>query len=149
MSDNWQTPEYILDAVRKTIGSDYFDPCPVNPTFNGIQIDWPNKNAFINPPYSRGSLEGWSKKAYKEYNKLSILKTQVIWLINYGCTENRQIIKGIASAICDLKTRISFINPATGYIKKGNDRDSVLYYWGCNQYVFKENFQHLGEVFTR
>ena len=30
----------------------FFDPCPVNPQWNGLDIDWRDLN-YVNPPYSR------------------------------------------------------------------------------------------------
>jgi len=47
-SDNYKTPEWILDMFP-----DYFDPCPFNPTpeVDGLIIDWKEKN-YVNPPYS-------------------------------------------------------------------------------------------------
>ncbi len=61
LSDNWGTPE---DIKIKYI--DYFDPCPYKPTFNGLNIEWKEKN-FVNPPYS--DLKNWSKKVNEEYKK--------------------------------------------------------------------------------
>ena len=151
MNDNWKTPEKILEPVREVLGPDYFDPCPVDPKFNGIQIDWPCRNTFINPPYSRGSLEGWSRKALKEYRLAdqACMHFDVIWLINYGCTDNRREIKRLATAICDLYNRVAFENPRTGQPAKQNDRDSVIYYWGDEPEEFQARFNHLGEVFLK
>lgn len=44
----------------------HFDPCPTNPTFDGLKIDWKNPT-YVNPPYS--NPERWVKKAIKESKK--------------------------------------------------------------------------------
>lgn len=62
-SDNWATPKYIYDHY---IDSGFFDPCPLNSNFDGLKIDWKDKN-FINPPYS--NIKNWVNKAIEEHKK--------------------------------------------------------------------------------
>lgn len=62
--DDWQTPKYLYDKLNAEFNFD-FDPCPINPQFDGLSIDWGESN-FINPPYSRKFKEAFIKKAYKE-----------------------------------------------------------------------------------
>ncbi len=62
-SDNWTTP---LNIYEKYMGRRYFDPCPVNPDFDGLIIDWPEL-CFVNPPYSKIRL--WLEKAISEVDK--------------------------------------------------------------------------------
>ena len=64
-SDGWITPLDLYNKLNKEFNFD-FDPCPINNTFNGLEIDWKSKN-FVNPPYSQ--LKLWIEKAYKEYEK--------------------------------------------------------------------------------
>lgn len=153
MKNNWQSPPYILDRVKQVLGDDYFDPCPIDPDFDGLSIKWPNKNAFINPPYSRGSLESWVPKALKEYKEMWEDKEKdfvsFIWLVNYGATGNRILLKQEADAICDLYKRVNFVHPKTGIECKGNDRDSVIYYWGWRYGAFKTAFKDIGKVFIK
>ncbi len=56
--DKTETPQEIKDKFKG-----YFDPCPKNPKFNGLMIDWKAHN-FVNPPYSEKDL--WIKKAIYE-----------------------------------------------------------------------------------
>ncbi len=44
----------------------HFDPCPANPEFDGLLINW-RTPAFVNPPYSSPNL--WVDKAIQEQNK--------------------------------------------------------------------------------
>lgn len=148
-NDFWQTPEYILEKVRRVLGKDYFDPCPINPEFDGLDIEWDSR-CYINPPYSRGSLEKWSMKADIEYRRLwKVADPEFIWLINYGCTANRQVISRKATAICIPDKRGAFVHPETGVQQKGNDRDQMIYYWGTSPNTFREAFETIGEVFIR
>ena len=65
--DNWQTPRYILDQIEKEFG-EFFDPCPVNSEFDGLEIDWKDVN-YINPPYSLKMKQAFVKKAIEECKK--------------------------------------------------------------------------------
>lgn len=60
-SDNWKTPKVIYDYYMKY---NYFDPCPYNSNFDGLQIDWKERN-FVNPPYSK--IKDFVSKAIKEH----------------------------------------------------------------------------------
>ena len=62
-SDLWKTPKNIYNYFANR---NYFDPCPCNPQFNGLEIEWKEKN-FVNPPYSK--IKQWIKKAIYEKNK--------------------------------------------------------------------------------
>jgi len=61
LSDNWQTPEWLMEHFRN-----HFDPCPADPTFNGLEIEWKNPT-YVNPPYSNPLP--WVKKAIEESKK--------------------------------------------------------------------------------
>ena len=66
-NDNWGTPEKFLDELEKEFGF-MFDPCPLQADFNGLEIEWKEKN-FINPPYSRTLKEAFIRKAFEESKK--------------------------------------------------------------------------------
>lgn len=63
--DIWSTPKDVYKTLDAEFGFD-FDPCPLNPTFDGLQIEWGGVN-FVNPPYSE--LAEWLKKSFQEYKK--------------------------------------------------------------------------------
>src|SRR3989344_4743040 len=69
---DWKTPKSLYNALNKKFNFD-FDPCPPNPEFNGLAIDWGNCN-FVNPPYGK-QIKNWIKKAYIESKngKVSVL----------------------------------------------------------------------------
>ena len=61
-----ETPDWLKNQIIDEFG-EYFDPCPVNPQFNGLEIVWPtNKPIYVNPPYKRGHISKWVKKCYEE-----------------------------------------------------------------------------------
>ena len=54
-SDVHLTPDRVWDIIEDAWGyhkDEFFDPCPVNPQWNGLSIDWEKLN-YVNPPYSR------------------------------------------------------------------------------------------------
>ena len=59
--DSWQTPDWLFIHFKS-----HFDPCPANPTFNGLSIEWRNPT-YCNPPYS--NPEPWIRKALGESKK--------------------------------------------------------------------------------
>lgn len=65
--DDWQTPKDLYDKLNKEFKFD-FDPCPLNPQFDGLTIDWGGAN-YINPPYSRKLKEAFIRKAHEESKK--------------------------------------------------------------------------------
>ena len=65
--DDWITPKELYDKLNSEFNFD-FDPCPINPDFNGLAIEW-GKSNFINPPYSRKLKEAFINKAFEESKK--------------------------------------------------------------------------------
>ena len=62
--DNWATPKDLYNKLDAEFNFN-FDPCPLNSRFDGLLMDWKERN-FINPPYSRKLKELFINKAYKE-----------------------------------------------------------------------------------
>ncbi len=63
---DWRTPKKLLKQLTKEFGP-LFDPCPSQPTEDGLKISWKSP-AFINPPYGR-QIGKWIKKGFQEYRK--------------------------------------------------------------------------------
>ena len=70
-SDNWKTPTIIYEVFME---DGYFDPCPINSTFDGLKLSWKDKN-FVNPPYSK--IKDFVNKSIEE----NIKGNEVILLI--------------------------------------------------------------------
>jgi hypothetical protein len=79
-TDFWRTPP---DLYPK----DCFDPCPVNPQFDGLEIPW-HGDVFCNPPYSQARY--WIEKAIAERANC---KSIVMLLPNWTDRKWFQLIK--------------------------------------------------------
>lgn len=64
--EDWRTPTKLYESLNAEFHFD-FDPCPVNPTFNGLNIDWGKCN-FVNAPYGR-NIYKWFEKGYHEWRR--------------------------------------------------------------------------------
>src|SRR3990167_7231874 len=79
-SDFACSPKWILDMF-----DGYYDPCPQQPTVNGLSVFWGCRN-YCNPPYSEKEL--WIQKAIQEQqnNKLTVMllpnATDIVWFSN-------------------------------------------------------------------
>ncbi len=60
--DDWGTPSDKYKELNNEFHFD-FDPCPLNPTFDGLETDWKKRN-FVNPPYS--NIVAFLKKGHQE-----------------------------------------------------------------------------------
>lgn len=94
---DWRTPQAIYSTLDKEFNFN-FDPCPSNPTFDGLLLNW-GTPAFVNPPFKTIAL--WVKKAHEEWRKgktivlLIPARTDTRWWHDYilGATEIR-FVKG-------------------------------------------------------
>lgn len=64
-NDVVQTPPAFYNLLDKVYHFD-FDPCPLNPQFDGLSVDWGQRN-FVNPPFSQ--ISKWVAKAVVEQKK--------------------------------------------------------------------------------
>ena len=61
-----ETPEWLWQDLEEEFG-ELFDPCPIDPEVDGLEIDWPrHQTAYVNPPYARGHLPKWVKKCSEQ-----------------------------------------------------------------------------------
>ena len=65
ISDRWNTPISFYRKLDEEFLFD-FDPCPPEHDFDGLNIEWGQRN-FVNPPYS--NWQTWIKKGYLESRK--------------------------------------------------------------------------------
>lgn len=66
INDKWKTPEIFYEKLNEEFNFD-FDPCPPNPEFDGLKIEWGKRN-FVNPPYGN-VISKWLAKAVEEQEK--------------------------------------------------------------------------------
>ncbi len=60
---NWKTPKALYQSLNAEFHFD-FDPCPLKPNVNGLEIEWGDTN-FVNPPYGR-EIDRWVEKGLQE-----------------------------------------------------------------------------------
>lgn len=104
-SDFWRTPPDLYPEGC-------FDPCPVDPTFDGLAIQW-HGDAFVNSPYSQ--IPQWIDKAFLEANNCDSV---VMLLPNWTDREWFQRIKHCRIEF--LRGRVKFLDPNTGLPGKFN-----------------------------
>lgn len=61
-----QTPEYLYNDLNHLFGPFDFDPCPVDPQFDGLSVEW-GQNNYVNPPFKE--LKKWLLKSVEEWKK--------------------------------------------------------------------------------
>ena len=95
---DWKTPKAFYDKLNTEFNFT-FDPCPPNPTFDGLKIEWGGAN-FCNPPYGREILN-WIKKGYEEHLKGKVVvflipsRTDTKWWHDYIMKANEiRFIRG-------------------------------------------------------
>lgn len=110
-SDFWVTPSNLYPV-------DCFDPCPINPDFDGLSVNW-HGDVFCNPPYSQISL--WLKKAiFESYTDNT--RSIVMLLPNWTDRDWFQTIQKNGYKVEFLRGRLKFIDPKTGLPGKFSPR---------------------------
>ena len=103
--DDWATPKYLIEEIRQEFG-EFFDPCPLNADFDGLEIEWKEVN-YINPPYSRMIKEAFIRKAHQESTSG---KTCIMLLpVSTSTKIFHEVIYPNAEEIRFLKGRVKFI----------------------------------------
>lgn len=62
--DNWQTPSWLIEQLENEFG-DLFDPCPIDPIYDGLKIKWKSP-AYCNPPYGHAIVD-WLKYGIRQW----------------------------------------------------------------------------------
>lgn len=146
--DSWNTPECVLELVRK-VGTIALDPCGNDDSFvgavrtyteidNGLEQTW-NTNCsgliYVNPPYGR-TIGKWVERCCRAgYNEevIALLpaRTDARWF--YNAWES--------SALCFWRGRLRFLGaPSSAPFP------SVVCYWGPRKYRFADVFSEVGRV---
>lgn len=80
--DLWETPTHIFAALDREFRFT-LDPCctpeskkcpwGLTPKQDGLSVSWAGQRVYCNPPYSRGNIDKWVEKCYKESRKPNTL----------------------------------------------------------------------------
>lgn len=149
--DSWNTPERVLELVRKVAGGRVgFDPCPndgsiVDPIGltqgrDGLDMDWTGCGlVYVNPPYGR-EIGKWVEKCDCEYLRAP-LHTEIIALL--PARPDARWFEHVwhANALCFWRGRLRFLGaPSSAPFP------SVVAYWGPRKYRFADVFNEVGHV---
>ena len=66
---SWHTPQWFYNEINNEFHFT-LDPCPINPTFDGLSIRW-NGNVYVNPPYT--NPKKWITKAIHELPNCNVI----------------------------------------------------------------------------
>lgn len=135
-NDYWRTPGYILGAVDAMWPDGWFDPCPVNPEFDGLTIKWPEK-CYVNPPFSQYKEWAWHGFA---------CGFEQIWIMDHDHSTERMQTLFPGAMLCLLRERVAFIDPVTGNPKNAQPRCQTLIYRGNDPQRFAQCFSPLGFI---
>jgi phage N-6-adenine-methyltransferase len=126
-SDDWATPEWLYKELDAEFHFD-FDPCPLNSTFNGLDLPWFG-SIFVNPPYSK--LKSFLMKAHQELENgnakaivfLVFANTDTGWFHDYvlGKAEIR-FLRGRIKFVAANK-RFNAMRPSMICVFRRNDAD--------------------------
>ena len=158
-SDNWHTPDDVIEAVRTVMGSidlDPFSSAEANArikakTFyskedDALSFDWEGETVFINPPYGRGIMAKAADKIIEQH-QAGAFKQCVLLINNATDTLWFHKLRRIANGVCFTEGRIAFVSPSEdGVLKQvsGNTRGQVLFYFGDNIQGFIDAYSDLG-----
>lgn len=152
-SEEWYTPQSVIDRVVQTLGGIDLDPCsnsrrsPVVPAKHhftkrddGLSRQWHGR-VFMNPPYGR-EVKRWVSHLCGEYHAgrvhsaIALLhaRTDTAWFHFFR-----------DYSLCFVRGRLRFRGQGTN----SAPFPSVLIYMGTNEARFIESFSDLGDVYRR
>jgi hypothetical protein len=114
--DHWATPEWLYNQLNEEFNFD-FDPCPLHSDFDGLKVEWGERN-FINPPYNRVDKPKFIQKAFDEYKKGKICVLLIP--VSTSTKQFHELIYPNAE-IRFLKSRVKFNNS-----KSAGKHDSMI-----------------------
>lgn len=129
----WSTPQYLFDELNARFQFT-LDACasPENAKCerfytledDGLKQSWKNEVVFCNPPYGRGLIEPWVKKAFEEDEATSVLllpvRTSTKWFHNYCCSKSRPV------HVDFIRGRVKFIPPSSDIKASSPREDSMI-----------------------
>lgn len=93
-SQEWRTPEHVYEALHEEFRFT-LDPCRPGRT-DGLTRLWLGERVFCNPPYRRGSIERWLKKAREAEVAVYLLpsRTGTAWWVEALKANEIRFIRG-------------------------------------------------------
>lgn len=151
-SDEWYTPQWVVDAVKEVLGQIDLDPATndianqvigaksiFNQCQDGLKYTWHGK-VFLNPPFSRGNVQKFVNKLHIEYIKGYV--TEAILILNSSTETKISQMMLRKYSVCFLNRRIKFWNPTKTQTQ--NRSPQLIFYLGNNQQKFESVFNEFG-----
>ena len=142
--DDWQTPRWLLDALRAELGPIGLDPCTSddNPTGaevfatrNGLETHWMVRPigtwVYVNPPFS--AANEWAEKVM--YWAERGLEIGLLLPASVNSKRFHALTKA-ADVVAFFGRRVSYVDPSTGTERRGADFDSACWYFGPREWKF-------------
>lgn len=153
--DEWYTPAYIIELVRRTPGIIALDPASneqANKIVQAEQFYTKEQNAltkewhgdvWCNPPYSRGNIDLFAQKIAAEYIN-GCINSGLMLVNNATETDWFQMLLTHADAVCFLNSRVQFYHPErTGESPR---QGQAVFYFGRDTTRFQKYFSRIGTI---
>jgi len=114
-SDLCNTPDWLMVHFSRA-----FDPCPPDPLFDGLNIDWKELN-YVNPPYS--DVTPWIEKALRERERGC--RTIMLLKVDPSTRWYKLLIESDVH-IAYFNERLKFVHQKNGEFNSSNNFCSML-----------------------
>ena len=154
-SNEWYTPEHVLDAARRAMGGIDLDPASCAAANEHVQArrfftlddnalvqDWSANTIWLNPPYSDGHINEW---VIKLIGTVDASKVGYACMLLHAATDTAYGQRAIAcaNAICFTRGRLKFEGPHADS-KSGAQIGQMICYYGDAVHQFMKKFDHIG-----
>ena len=159
------TPPYIIEKVRKVMGSIDVDPASSKQANKiikakriytkktdglSLEADWAG-NVWINPPFKKPLMQNFIYSAcqlIQLYNRDECAEESKFIILTPNSTETKWChqLFNTANSCCFLDKRIKFLNKDLTEIKGSPTHGHILFNLGFCTKKFKRHFKKLGKV---
>lgn len=147
-SQEWYTPPFVIEAVRRTLGAIDLDPCAdpertvpaaehLTEVENGLGRQWSGR-VYMNPPYGRGII-AWTTKLRDEMSRGWV--SEAVALLP-ARVDTRWWHELDPQFVCFIRGRIQF----SGYGQSA-PFPSAAAYFGPHPEAFVSAFKRLGAIY--
>jgi len=155
-NNEWYTPPRFIEAARRVMGCIDLDPASSDAANtivdaerhytkeeDGLTKKWYGR-VWLNPPYARGLCASFIDKLESEWHRGDVVEAITL---THASTDTAwcQKLMHLARAICLIKGRICFIDPATMEVKEGSPlQGTLIAYLGDHPSWFRAVFKEYG-----
>ena len=155
-NDEWITPQETIEQARLVLRGITLDPASTKNANkivrarkfytkeqDGLSKSWKNQRVWLNPPYSKGLIQGFVHKL------ISVRDIEAIMLVNSSTDATWfHMLLHHSSSVCFRKGRIKFLSENLESVDKPRYAN-VFFYFGPHKNLFKTVFSNVGFVLKR